>query len=63
MAIVTTICSDSALGCNLKNERLISLCLQSKLFKITVIQVYASTTNGEEAEIEWFSEDLEKLAE
>ena len=36
---------------------------QGKLFNITVIQVCASTTNGEEAEIEWFSEDLEKLPE
>ena len=45
-----TICTDSVFECNLKNDRLISLCLQSKSFKITVIQVYALTSNAEEAE-------------
>ena len=40
-------------GCNLKNDRMISVCFQGKSFNITVIQVYASTSNAEEAEVEW----------
>ena len=47
-----------ALGCNLKNNRIISICFQGKSFNITVIQVYAPTSNAEEAEVEWFYEDL-----
>ena len=39
-------------GCNLKNDRMISVCFQGKPFNITVIQVYAPTTNVEEAEVE-----------
>ena len=46
------------LGCNLKNDRIISVCFQGKPFNITVIQVYPSTTNAEEAEVEWFYEDI-----
>ena len=47
------------LGCNLKNDRMISVHFQSKTFNITVIQVYAPTTNAEENEVEWFFyEDL-----
>ena len=42
------------LGCNLKNDRMISLCFQGKPFNITVIQVYVLITNAEEAEVEWF---------
>ena len=53
----------AVLGCNLKNERLISLRLQSKPFNITVIQVYALTSNAEEAEVEWLYEDLQDLLE
>ena len=49
------------LGCNLKNDRMISVHFQSKPFNITVIQVYAPTSNAEEAEIEWFYEDLQDL--
>ena len=49
------------LGCNLKNDRMISVCLQGKPFNITVIQVYASTSSTEEAEVEWFYEDLQDL--
>ena len=49
--------------CNLKNDRMISVCFQSKPFTITVIQVYASTSNAEEAEVEWFYEDLEDILE
>ena len=44
---------NAVLGCNLKNDRMISVRFQGKPFNITVIQVYALTSNGEEAEIEW----------
>ena len=54
---------NAVLGCNLKNDRMISVCFQSKQFNITVIQVYALTTNAEEAEVEWFYEDLQDLLE
>ena len=49
---------NAVLGCNLKNDRMISVCFQCKTFNITVIQVYAPTSNAEEAEVEWFHEDL-----
>ena len=49
---------NAVLGCNLKNDRMISIHLQGKPFNITVIQAYAPTSNTEEAEIEWFYEDL-----
>ena len=42
------------LRCNLKNDRMISVCFQGKPFNITVIQAYAPTSNAEEAEVEWF---------
>ena len=48
----------TVLGCNLKNDRMISVRFQSKLFNITVIQVYAPTSNAEEDEVEQFNEDL-----
>ena len=51
------------LGCNLKNDRMISVRFQGKLFNITVIQVYDPTSNAEEAEVEWFYEDLQDLLE
>ena len=51
------------LGCNLKNDRMISARFQSKPFDITVIQVYALTSNAEEAEVEQFYEDLQDLIE
>ena len=54
---------NAVLGCNLKNNRLISVCFQGKPFSITVIQVYAPTSNAEEAEVEWFCEDLQDLLE
>ena len=54
---------NAVLGCNLKNDRLISVCFQRKLFNIRVIQVYAPTSNTEEAEVEWFYEDLQDLLE
>ena len=50
-------------GCNLKNDRMISVRFQGKPFNITVIQVYALTSNAEEAEVEWFYEDLQDLLE
>ena len=46
-----------------KNDRVISVCFQGKPFNITVIQVYAPTINAEEAEAEWFYEDLQDLLE
>ena len=49
--------------CNLKNDRMISVHLQGKPFNITVIQVYAPTSNAEEAEVEQFYEDLQDLLE
>ena len=45
---------NAVLGCNIKNDRMISVHFQSKSFNITVIQVYAPTSNAEEAEVEWF---------
>ena len=44
---------NAVLGCNLKNDRMISVHFQGKPFSITVIQVYAPTSNAEEAEVEW----------
>ena len=44
-------------GCNLKNNSMISVCFQGKPFNITVIQVYAPTSNVEEAEVKWFYEN------
>ena len=52
---------NAVLGCNLKNDRMISVRFQGKPFNITVIQVYAPTSNAEEAEDEWFYEDLQDL--
>ena len=54
---------NAVLGCNLKNDRMISVHFQGKPFNITVIQVYALTSNAEEAEVEWFYEDLQDLLE
>ena len=51
------------LGCDLKNDRMISVRFQSKPFSITVIQVYAPTSNAEEAEVERFYEDLPDFIE
>ena len=53
----------TVLGCNLKNDRMISVHFQGKPFNITVIQVYAPTNNAEEAEVERFYEDLQDLLE
>ena len=54
---------NAVLGCNLKNDRMISVHFQGKPFNITVIQVYALTSNTGEAEVEWFYEDLRDLLE
>ena len=54
---------NAVFGCNLKNDRMISVHLQGKPFNITVIQVYAPTSNAEEAEVEWFYEDLQDFLE
>ena len=54
---------NAVLGCNLKDDRMISVRLQGKPFNITVMQVYALTSNAEEAEVERFYEDLQDLLE
>ena len=54
---------NAVLGCSLKNDRMISVCFQGKPFSIMVIQVYAPTSNTEEAEVEQFYENLQDLLE
>ena len=54
---------NAVFGCNLKNYRMISVHFQDKPFNITVSQVYAPTSNAEEAEAEWFYEDRQDLLE
>ena len=54
---------NAVLGCNLKNDRMIFVHFQGKPFNITVIQVYAPTRNAEEAEFEWFYEDVQDILE
>ena len=54
---------NALLGCNLRNDRMISVRFQGKPFNITVIQVYAPTSNAEETVVEWFYEDLQDLLE
>ena len=54
---------NAVLGCNLKSNRMISVCFQGKSFNITVIQVYALTSNAEEVEVERLYEDLQDLLE
>ena len=54
---------NAVLGCSLKNDRMISVHFQGKPFNITVIQVYVLTNSAEEAEVEWFYEDLQDLLE
>ena len=50
---------NTVLGCNFKNDRMFSVHFQGKPYNITVIQVYAPTSNAEEGEVEWFYEDLQ----
>ena len=54
---------NAVLGCNLKNDRMISVHFQGKPFNITVIQVYAPTTNAEEAKVDQFYEEQQHLLE
>ena len=54
---------NAVLGCNLKNDRMISVRFQGQPFNITVIQVYVPTSNDEEAQVEWFYEDPQDLLE
>ena len=61
--IVNKRVGNAVFGCNIKNQRMISVRLQGKPCNITVIQVYALTSNVEEAEVEWFYEDLQDLLE
>ena len=61
--IVNKRVQNAVLGCNLKNDRMISVRFQGKPFNITVIQVFAPTSNAEEAGVELFYEDLKDLLE
>ena len=61
--IVNKRVQNAVLGCNLKNDRMISVRFQGKPFSITVIQVSVPTTNAEEAETEQFCDDLQDLLE
>ena len=54
---------NAVLGGNLKNDRMISVHFQGKPFNITVIQVYAPTSNTEEAEVQWIYDDVQDLLE
>ena len=56
--IVNKTVRNAVVGCNLKNDRMISVHFQGKPFNIMVIQVYAPTSNAEEAEVEWVYDDL-----
>ena len=61
--IVNKRVQNAVLGCNLKKDRMISVCFQGKPFNTTVVQVYALTNNAEKTEVEWFYEDLQDLLE
>ena len=61
--IVNKIVQNVVLGYNIKNDRMISVSFQGKPFNITVIQVYAPTSNAKEVEVEWFYEDLQDFLE
>ena len=61
--IVNKTVQNAVFGCSLKNNRMISVRFQGKAFNITIIQVYAPNTNAEEAEVEWFYDDLQDLLE
>ena len=61
--IVNKRVQNAVIGCSLKNNRMISVHFQGKSFNIMVIQVYALTSNAEEAKVEWFYEDLQDLLE
>ena len=61
--IVNKRVQNAVLGCNLRNNRMISVCFQGKPFNITVMEVYAPTSNAEEVEVEQCYEDLQDLLE
>ena len=61
--IVNKRVQNAILGCNLKNDRMMSVCFQGKPFKLMVIQVCALTSNDQEVEVKWFYEDLQDLLE
>ena len=61
--IVNRRVQNAALGCSVKNNRMICVCIQGKPLNITVVQVCASTTNAEEAEVERFYKDIQDLLE
>ena len=61
VALIVNKSKNAVLGCNLKNDRMISVHFQGKPFNITVVQVYAPASNAEEAEVEQFYEDLQDL--
>ena len=63
VALIVNIVRNAVLGCNLKNDRMISVHFQGKPFNIMVVQAYAPTSNAKEAEVEWFYEDLQDLLE
>ena len=54
---------NAVLGCNLKNDRMISICFRGNPFNMIVIQAYVPISNAEESEVEWFYEDLQDLLE
>ena len=54
---------NAVLGCKLKNVRILSIHFHGKPFNITAIQIYAPTTDGEEAEVDWFYEDQQHILE
>ena len=63
VAIMVNKSPSAVVGCSFKKDRMISACFQGKSFSITVIQVYAPTSNAEEAKVEQFYEDLQDLLE
>ena len=63
VAVIVNKVQNAVLGCNIKNDRMISVCFQGKSFSVTIIKVYAPTINAEEAEVERFYEDLQDLLE
>ena len=63
MLIVNKRVQSAVFGCNLKSDRMISVHFQGKAFNIIVIQVGAPTINAEEAQVEWFDEELQEILE
>ena len=61
--IVNKRVQNAVIGCSLKNDRMISVCFQGKRFNIIVIQIYVPTTDGKEAEVDWFYEAIQDLLE